>query len=40
MKDGSKLAVYISENKTQVGTEQYEKDREKAKEIVYLLNKK
>ncbi|MEJ8737736.1 hypothetical protein WKT02_09790 [Erysipelotrichaceae bacterium HCN-30851] len=40
MKDGTKLAIYISKNKTQVGTEQYKKDREEAKKIVNILEGK
>lgn len=35
------LAIYISKEKTQVGTNQYEKDREEAKKILkHLKNKK
>lgn len=40
MKNGDKLAAYISKEKTQVGTKQYEKDREEAKEIAQLLENK
>ncbi|MCF0105462.1 MAG: hypothetical protein HUJ53_01730 [Holdemanella sp.] len=39
MKDNTMLAVYISEKKTQVGTDQYTSDRKEAKEIVNILNK-
>ncbi|MCF0105465.1 MAG: hypothetical protein HUJ53_01745 [Holdemanella sp.] len=38
MKDNVMLAVYISEKKTQVGTDQYTRDRKEAKEIVKRLD--
>ena len=37
MKDNRNLAVYVSKNKTQVGTEQYQKDNDEAKQIVKYL---
>ena len=37
MKDNQNLAVYVSKNKTQVGTEQYQKDNDEAKQIVKYL---
>ncbi len=37
MIDGSSLAVYISESKTQVGADQYKRDRDQAKEVVHWL---
>ena len=37
MKDESMLAIYISEEKTQVGTDQYTKDRNEAIRIVKKL---
>ncbi len=37
MKNGKKLAIYVSETKTQVGTDQYRENRKEAKEILKLL---
>lgn len=37
MKDGKKLALYISKGRTQVGTDQYREDREEAKRIEKIL---
>ena len=36
---GEKLAIYVSKERTQVGTDQYEKDRQEANKIVSQLKK-
>lgn len=39
MNDGKVLAIYISKQKTQVGTDQYIKERKEANEICEFINK-